>query len=130
MAERIGLSAKPGRTGYRHMPFDLKWTSKDNPLVQGLPETLPFLDEPYWPMVGDPQKVETLAVAVVDGAKSPMVWTFQRGSGRVFASVLGHYAWTLDDPYWRLLCLRGLAWAGKREPALFKDAVLREINTK
>ena len=64
-------------------------------------------------------------VAVVDGQARPMAWTFERGRGRVFASVPGHYFWTLDDPLWRLLCLRGMAWAGRRDPSSLNDAVMR-----
>jgi len=29
----------------------------------------------------------------------------------VFASIIGHYTWTLDDPLLRILALRGVAWA-------------------
>jgi type 1 glutamine amidotransferase len=117
LAERIGLSAQPGRTGYRHMPFDLRFTAKDHVLTRALPEWLPFIDEPYWPLVGDPKDVTVLATAEVDGAERPLVWTFERSfadgaKGRVFASVPGHYFWTLDDPLWRLFVLRGIAWAG------------------
>ncbi len=88
LAERIGLSAQPGRTGYRHMPFELRFTVRDHSLTDGLPETLPFLDEPYWPLVGDPAAVTVLGVGQVDGQDRPLVWTFERGSGRVFASIL------------------------------------------
>lgn len=130
LAERIGLSAQPGRTAYRHAPFELRMVGKEDPLIQGLPGSLPFLDEPYWPLVGNPAAVHVLASAPMDGAERPLVWTFERGPGRVFASVLGHYTWTLDDPWWRILCLRGLAWAGRRDPAMFNDAVLREAIVK
>lgn len=40
----------------------------------------------------------------------PLVWTFQKGAGRVFGSIPGHYTWTFDDPLFRILALRGLAW--------------------
>ena len=47
--------------------------------------------------------------------------------GRVFVSILGHYSWTFDDPYFRLLVLRGMAWsAGEntyRFDALATDGV-------
>jgi type 1 glutamine amidotransferase len=114
LAERIGLSAQPDRVKYRHTAFDLHLV-RDQPITRGLPEWLPFLDEPYWPMIGDPARVDVLATADMDGSARPLVWTFQRGKGRVFASIPGHYFWTLDDPFWRLLCLRGIAWAGGRE---------------
>lgn len=34
----------------------------------------------------------------------------------MFVSIPGHYTWTFDDPLFRILLLRGIAWAGK-EPA-------------
>lgn len=126
LAERIGLSAQPGRTGYRHMPFDLGWAAPGHPLLAGLPAQIPFLDEPYWPLVGDPSRVTVLGQARVDGAERPLVWTFERGRGRVFASILGHYFWTLDDPLWRLLCLRGIAWSVGLDPAALTRAATGE----
>jgi len=28
----------------------------------------------------------------------------------VFACIPGHYTWTMDDPLYRVLVLRGIAW--------------------
>ena len=56
-------------------------------------------------------RIEVLAAADVDGQSRPLVWTFQKGKGRVFASVMGHYTWTLEDPLFRVLALRAVAWA-------------------
>ncbi len=116
LAERIGLSATPGTVSYRHMPFELQ-LAKGHALTHGLPERLQFLDEPYWPLIGDPSRVTVLAHGQVDGVPRPLVWTFERGGGagrkgRVFGSILGHYFWTLDDPLYRLLVLRAIAWSG------------------
>ena len=36
--------------------------------------------------------------------------SFSVGSGE-FVSILGHYSWTFDDPLFRLLLLRGIAWS-------------------
>jgi len=47
----------------------------------------------------------------MEGQPRPLVWTFRKGSGRVFASIPGHYTWTFDDPLFRVLALRGVAWA-------------------
>ena len=49
--------------------------------------------------------------ADVDGQARPLVWRFQKGKGRVCASVMGHYTWTLEDPLFRVLALRAVAWA-------------------
>jgi putative heme-binding domain-containing protein len=112
LAERLGLAAQPQQTKYLHCPFDLAITAPTNhPITLGLPMMIPFLDEPYWPMIGDTAKVEVLATAVQEGKAWPMIWTFQKGKGRVFGSILGHYSWTHDDPLFRILVLRGMAWA-------------------
>jgi len=120
LAERIGLAAQPGPTKYRHTPLTLKFVAPaDNALVRGFP-SLRLLDEPYWPMFGDPKRIEVLGVADVDGEARPLLWTFQRGRGRVFGSVLGHYTWTWDDPVFRVLALRGLAWAAGEPEGRFE----------
>ena len=112
LAERLGLAAQPQRTKYLHCPLDLVITAPTNhPITQGLPRVIPLIDEPYWPMIGDAGKVEVLATAEQEGKAWPMIWTFQKGKGRVFASILGHYSWTHDDPMFRILVLRGMAWA-------------------
>jgi putative heme-binding domain-containing protein len=116
LAARFGLAAQPGPTHYRHTPLTLRFIpSADNVITRGF-ESLNLLDEPYWPMFGDPRLIQILATADVDGAPRPLLWTFQKGAGRVFASVPGHYTWTFDDPLFRILALRGLAWVC-REPA-------------
>ena len=44
----------------------------------------------------------------------PMFLPYERGDGRVFGCIPGHYNWTFDDPYLRLLLLRGMAWSAKQ----------------
>ncbi len=41
--------------------------------------------------------------------------------------ILGHYTWTFDDPYFRILLLRGMAWAAGESPYRFERLVLRGI---
>lgn len=128
LAECTGLAsyASP-RTKERHRPLDLKIVAPTNHLItRGLPAKMRFLDEPYWPLTGDPKKVEVLATAEVDGADRPLVWTFEKGRGRVFASILGHYTWTFDDPLFRILILRGMAWATGVDPAALESLALRD----
>jgi putative heme-binding domain-containing protein len=116
LAQRFGLAAQPVRTKYRHGPLDLTVTAPaGHPITRGL-ERVRFVDETYWPLIGDPDGVEVLATAVEEDEPRPMIWAFEAGEGRVFASVLGHHTRTLDDPLFRILALRGMAWAA-REPA-------------
>ncbi len=112
LATRFGLAAQPQRTKYRHGPTELHFGEKaKSPLVAGF-SPLALTDETYWPMIGDRSKVNVLATAVEDGQEWPMLWTFEAGKGRVFASILGHYSATYDDPLFQILLLRGIAWAG------------------
>jgi type 1 glutamine amidotransferase len=133
-AERFGLSYRSA--SYRHGAVDLKIAAPDHPIVLGLPSSLAFVDEPYWPFIGDASKVRVLATSDEqihrgdDRAKNPgdgtvatvpVFWTYEAPDtrGRVFVSIFGHYMWTFDDPYFRLLLLRGMAWAARDNPYRF-----------
>jgi Trehalose utilisation len=87
----------------------------NNAITRGF-KNLSLIDEPYWPMLGDTNRIEVLAAADLEGQARPLMWTFQKGESRVFASIIGHYTWTLDDPLSRILALRSVAWAAG-EPA-------------
>src|SRR5262249_38189589 len=114
LAERIGLAGAAGMK-YRHGPLELAFPDATHPVTRGFGKAR-FVDESYWQMVGDPKKITVLATAVEEGQPRPLLWTLQRGKGRVFVSILGHYTWTFDDPLFRVLALRGMAWAAG-EPA-------------
>ena len=64
--------------------------------------------------------VRVLACAKVDGESRPLIWTHEHGQGRIFASVPGHYTRTLNDPLFRVLLLRGIAWAAGDDSARFE----------
>lgn len=114
LAGVIGLVAQPVRSGYRHTSFDLQLKPATPALTRDLPDSLSFLDEPYWPMIGDTNAVQIHASAEIDGELRPLMWSCARGKGRVFASIPGHYQWTLEDPAWRTIILRAIAWVGHR----------------
>ena len=111
LAQRWGLAAQPKRTKYRHGPVTLRLTGTGTHELLAGYSKLALIDETYWPLVGDRQKVDVLATAVEEDAEWPMIWTFRPGNGRVWASVIGHYSATLEDPLYRILILRGIAWA-------------------
>jgi type 1 glutamine amidotransferase len=92
------------------------------------------LDEPYWPLTGDLDKVTVLVTSDETVSKDskqtkpePMFYICEHGKGRVFTCILGHYTWTFDDPYFRILMLRGMAWAAGESPYRFDRLVLRGI---
>jgi type 1 glutamine amidotransferase len=129
-AERFGLSYKAA--SYRHGITDLKIVAREHPVARGFPEVVRFVDEPYWPFIGDPELVKVIGTSDEkvnrgdDRAKNPgdetvrtvpVFWTYEPkdSKGRAFVSVFGHYVWTFDDPLFRLLLLRGIAWAGNSD---------------
>ena len=118
LAETIGLASQSGRTKYLHAPIDLKF-STTSALTEKFPKQIHFLDEPYWPMIGDTNKITVIATVNQDAQDQPQVWTFEKGKGRVFGCVIGHYTWTHEDPLYRILIFRGIAWAAREEPMRF-----------
>ena len=108
LAQRIGLAWRGGGSRFRHGPLDLKLTA--NEITAGLGE-LKLIDESYWQLVGNESSIKILASGVEDGSPRPLIWTKEQGKGRVFVSIPGHYTWTFDDPLFRLLLLRGIAWS-------------------
>ncbi len=118
----------------RHGPLTVQISAPQHPICRGLPAAIQFVDEPYWPPVGNLSAVNVLATsqeAVAKDSKQrkpqPMFWTYCREKGRVFGCVLGHFTWTFDDPYFRLLLLRGMAWAAGESPYRFDGLVLRGV---
>lgn len=126
LAKRFGLSAQPVRTKYRHGALELEAVAAGNPITSGFTNAR-FVDETYWPPVGDPKRVEVLATTNEEGKPWPMLWTHTVGKGRVFCSVLGHYNWTFDDPLFRLLILRGMAWAAGEPINRFESLALEDV---
>jgi putative heme-binding domain-containing protein len=119
LSQRIGLAWRGGASRFRHGPLDLHFQSS-HPLAQGF-DRLHLIDESYWQLVGDENKIELLASGIEDGKPQPLLWTRQQGNGRVFVSILGHYTWTFDDPLFRLLVLRGIAWSANQPMDRFAE---------
>ena len=130
LADVIGL-AKQEKTRFRHGPVTLKLTAPEHPLCLGLPEQISLIDESYFDFQGDASKVKVLATSdelrTADGnpTAEPMFWTIEHSKGRVYVCIPGHYDWTFDDPFLRVLLLRGMAWAAKGSPYRFDPLVLR-----
>ena len=128
------LAGVGGFTRYRHGPVQLEITAGGHPICRGLPPKLSFLDETYWPPTPPiaADRVTTLAVsrektdaAAESTSPQPMFWACPSGRGRVFGCVPGHYTWTFDDPWFRLLVLRGVAWAAGEPATRFDSLALR-----
>lgn len=125
LAERIGLAWQGGVSQFRHGELTLAFAPTDrHAILAGLPRSLTFTDESYWRLIGDPTRIQTLATGIEEGRPQPLLWTYERGQGRVFCSILGHYSWTFDDPYFRLIVLRAIAWTARQPLGGLDDLAL------
>jgi putative heme-binding domain-containing protein len=110
LAQRIGHAWRDKASRFRHGPLEVDFTGSNHPIVRGMGK-VSFVDESYWNLQGDPKDVDVLGTCVEEGKTWPLFWTRQQGKGRVFVSIPGHYTWTFDDPLFRVLLLRGIAWS-------------------
>ena len=121
-AKRIGLASKGGNIKYRHGPLDLAFAKVAHPITRNF-DRLALVDESYWMLTGDLPGDRVLATQVEDKEPRPLFWTTEPGKGRVFVSIPGHYSWTFDDPLFRVLLLRGLAWTAREPVDRFNELV-------
>src|SRR5262249_48114866 len=110
-----------GQSRFRHGDLDVIFSrGSKHPIARNF-DKVHFHDESYWRLTGDPKKVTLLGTGVEEGQPQPLFWTREHGNGRVFVSIPGHFAWTFDDPLFRILLLRGIAWAGHGPVDRFND---------
>ena len=122
-AKRIGLAAGPPGIKFRHGPLDLEFnTGAKHPVARNL-DKLHLVDESYWKMTGELKKDRVIAWGREDNEPQPLFWSLEHGKGRVFVSIPGHYSWSFDDPLFRVLLLRGIAWTAKEPVDRFNDLV-------
>jgi len=122
-AERIGLASNAKQIKYRHGPLDLSFAASiDHPISRNF-DRVHFHDESYWLLIGEPSRLQILGTGSEDGNARPLFWTVEPSKGRVFVSILGHYSWTFDDPLFRILVFRGIAWSAGRSVDQFNELV-------
>lgn len=111
LAHRLGLASNRKQTKYRHGPISLVFGG-DHPIARGFEQT-DFTDEIYWNLVPSPK---TSVKPIANSESHPQIWTQEPSTGgRIFVTLGGHYSWNFDDPLFRALVLRGIAWS-TREP--------------
>jgi type 1 glutamine amidotransferase len=123
MAKRIGLASLGGGIRFRHGELNIDFSpAAEHPIARNF-SNIRWVDESYWQLSGDASRINLLGTSLEDGQPQPQFWTVERGRGRVFVSIPGHYMWTFDDPAFRTLQLRGIAWAGRRNIDRFNELV-------
>jgi type 1 glutamine amidotransferase len=133
VADLLGL-AKGKDSQYKHKVVTLKMPEPRHPIMHGLPDTFTIADECFWNLQGDRSKLTALATSdesVGDKISAePVIWAHEHGKGRVVASTLGHFDWTFDDPLFRTILLRGIAWTAGESPYRFDSLIARGIPLK
>ena len=119
LAQRLGRAWGAGAK-FRHGAEDL--ALRRNEITRGLPGRLQFEDETYWNLKVGADST-SLATCLEEGVPQPQIWVREQGQGRVFCSILGHFTWTFDDPLYRILLLRGIAWSAHQPLDRFNDLV-------
>jgi type 1 glutamine amidotransferase len=134
--ETLGLFWGPGAR-FRHGRVDLEFEKDDkNPFLHGLSgKTFRFHDESYWRLTGEPSSIDVLASAMEDDGdgkkvRVPLIWNRQVGKGRIHVNIFGHYNWTFNDPVFRAVVLRGVAWAAHQPVHRFDDLVMTDLRLR
>ncbi len=126
VASYVGLSMDPEvelpRTS-QTVTLRVEAAAAEHPILAGLElEGVEFLDQ-LLPLRGDRAGVEILAMArAEDGSEHPALWTHAAGDARVVGLAIGQATWTYNDPLYRRLLFRAMAWAARQPPGRF-DAV-------
>ncbi len=132
LAKRVGLAyglqnAPNGPSKFGAMPTPVRLTdaAKGSPIMSGFPQEIHLIDELYWNLTGDPDSITTLVTSPagpegpidreprpeeLDGKAWPVMWTKETGPGKVFGTILGHNYFAFNDPYFRIILLRAMAW--------------------
>lgn len=109
----------------------------------GLPASLQFNDESYWNLLArdgvevigaiapaDEKKRSFDSVLELPNVRGHAFWTYTPGKAKVFGTTTGHYTYTFYDPLYRLILLRGIAWAIDEDPAPFMPLVFHGITNE
>jgi len=118
LAHRLGLASDRKQTKYRHGPLSLVFDT--HPIARNFTRA-DFTDEIYWNLVPS-DKTPVQAFAQSDD--HPQMWTQEpAGGGRIFVTLGGHYSWNFDDPLFRTLVLRGIAWSVQEPVDRFNNLI-------
>ncbi len=145
LSKRIGLAwdrKKDGtKWGLLPTPVSLTEAALKSPIFERFPAKFDLSEEFYWRLRGAPSGITPLATAPagpaiankplkgppkkedLDGKAWPVMWTTQVERGRVFVSGAGHNYFTFNDPYFRIILLRAMAWTMKESFDPFKPLV-------
>lgn len=144
-SRRIGMAWDRKNNGTKWgvlpSPVTLTETATKSPIFQRFPDSFHLADEFYWELRPGSVKITPLVTSSageaiankplpgppriedLDGEAWPVMWTTEVGRGRVFVSGAGHNYFTFNDPYFRIILLRAMAWTMHESFDPFKPLV-------
>ncbi|MDG2223416.1 MAG: ThuA domain-containing protein [Rubripirellula sp.] len=142
LAARFGLAWDPGNTQWGVLPIPATIDpATPTGIMKGFPAEIELVDEHYWNLLGSVDDITVLATApagvagpsteppekkTLDGKAWPLFWVKEVSKGRVFGSIPGHNRFTFDDPYFRIILLRAMAWTMRQPFDPFKPLIITD----
>jgi len=145
LSKRIGMAWDLNKDGTKWgvlpTPVTLTNAAMKSPIFERFPRQFDLADELYWELRGDPAGITPLVTSPagpaiankpldgppkiedLDGKAWPVMWTKEVGKGRVFVSLSGHNYFTFNDPFFRIILLRAMAWTMNESFDPFKPLV-------
>ena len=123
LAERIGLAWQGGRSKFRHGPLDLGFPRAPTPDHRRLPQRSTSSTRATGSSWATRPTSRSWPPASRRARRARCSGPARHGKGRVFCSIPGHYTWTFDDPLFRILILRGIAWTAGEPVDRFNELV-------
>lgn len=149
LAKCIGLawgidSSENGRSGWGLLPSPVSLTEagESHPIFERFPESFELVDEFYWNLTGKASRITPMITSPagpgggtrgphdadeLDGEKWPVMWTQVKGKGKLFVTVPGHNYFMFNDPYFRIILLRAMAWTMDESFDPFKPLVTMHL---
>ena len=111
-----GISHRKGSGHGGYYQYEVQIVDQQHPITKGLRRYTSNVEEIYHTLLRKPT-AHVLATASSrpdmrgTGKDEPVLVVTEHGRGRVFHNVMGNTTSSMDNPYWRVLTLRGTEWA-------------------
>ncbi|HEV8541581.1 MAG TPA: PVC-type heme-binding CxxCH protein, partial [Verrucomicrobiae bacterium] len=110
----IGGAWEHGHSKWYEGNVGVYFVDTDHPITRGV-SNFDINDEVYWDLHMMPE-AHVLATSFQSVfVIAPQMWTYEKDNYRSFVWLQGHEYESFNQPHFRALLMRGIAWAGKRE---------------
>lgn len=143
LSECLGFAWNEGTSKWGAI-FDEININNQHEIFKGFPSTITLNDEFYWDLFQqeatevlgsvrtgpDEDSVGPVSEEMLSEKESPMFWTYNLGSGKVFGTTTGHHTFTYYDPEFRIILFRAMAWVTGTKQDPFMPLVFKGITNQ